>query len=276
MVPPVDDDIMNDPKEGDGSGTGTAKPPAPQANGGVSLDQVQQMLSPLTEGMQTLTAQMAQLAASQQNGAGSGDGDGDEPSGGEMSGDFKEFIDLGPKKYLEKHGPKDAAERIGPVLSILLDQAGQSAYEKQIDSIKTEYGDGAFEEFFAKDFEAALKDIPEDSRAAARASSGYMDAMVSGILGRLYRNPETRGKLEERRTKVQNERKEAEEAGLLGPGRPLPLRRGQASPEAREFVAHLQEKGIKYTLEDFQKDVDTPSTAEAWQERFDKEAKASK
>ena len=263
---PVNDDILTEPTPGD-------PPTAAASFGQPNIDEavakaLEGPLGQIGTAMQTLNQRMEGLVAPEAPEAP------DAPQGGGSPNDYQEFIDLGPKAYIEKYGANQGAERLAATQSMILGQQGKTTLETQRSDIDKTYGEGVFEEHFVPRINNALANIQDqDAQTAARASDEYMQSLVSGVLGTLQRDDTTGDMLVSKKAEQATLRTQQENAGILGGGRPMPTGGKQISGDEQEFINALNSKGMEYSKEDYIKDRDTGNTQGGWEKRFAKESK---
>lgn len=161
--------------------------------------------------------------------------------------------------YIKKLAVEANREVLGPHLAQQATQTRDAMLAQAKAGVDAEYGDGTWDEHFAGDVTATIKDLPLEMQA----SRSHLEAAISAVLGRQYLNPEGAAKLEGRRSKAKAAKEEA--MNMLPNGRPRPSRPDQPTDAERAFLDSLQRSGIDYDMNKYMAAKGVGRTIDDWE-----------
>lgn len=254
-------DDKADDKGGKADGGGTA-PAIDMDKLTSSIDTaVREANGDLGQAILSIQEQLKDIQTGQQAAAGTGDGTGVDNADGEPSVEFQKFYKDMPA-YVKEKGIEGIKESLGPFLKMQAEQTRDLAVDGHKTSVDSEFGEGAWDEFFKETFSTKMALLPLEFQGSREHTS----ALMSSVYGELYRDPEKRSALEDRR---ESEGKRREPPVMLSTS----TRRATGSKtteDEKSFVESLQRAGIEYNMERYVKARETGNTLADWQTRNQK------
>jgi hypothetical protein len=165
-----------------------------------------------------------------------------------------------PDAYIDSRAGKAVKEKVDPETQVLLRDKQALLVRTHQEAIDKEFGEGVFEAELQKDLEAVLGSMTP----AMRASEAHVSAAVNGLIGA------KRGTLFEKRAETMKKGQDIPSV-MTGVGRPRPSG-PSLSPEEKEGLERLAEKGIDYSAKQYLIDRDAGDTEDDFPEALKEKA----
>lgn len=247
-------------------------PSAPQpggedkGEGGPSLEAIQDQLTQMGEGTNATNQQLQETVVSLQNQLANmqqaqlmqqQQAQAQQPPP-DPSDRFQQLYQ-DPDGYINKHAQVAALQtmqKLGPHLKLQAEQSRDILVDQQKADIDGEYGEGTWSELFDEGFKKVIENMPLEMQS----SKDHVDSAVSAILGSMVRNPETLGKLQEKRAEV---KKRVQAPSMMYGVRQV--NRGSAlNEEEKEFLASLARSGMPMDPKEYLQFRDTGDSEDQW------------